>query len=219
MARLLTCAALLAAAIRPVAPEAFASAPTHSRALCSPAARGAACRARLCARAMRHPLSGPRRERASPRSRVIMLSSPLPGNPNAGGAGFKRLTGKKRVVDPVKRAEDWEAWLESLTPEERAVVDESERLNPLERHLFNVTQRMQETGCGEFDAEGKFAEGAAGRSTVWDKDIDGRWMLHQVHANVGACARVLAAQNSPRACERGAWRQRHSAGHTEADSR
>jgi hypothetical protein len=33
-----------------------------------------------------------------PRSRVVMLSSPLPGNPNAGGAGFKRLSGKKRVL-------------------------------------------------------------------------------------------------------------------------
>ena len=173
--------ALLALAMRPVAPEAFV-----------PAWRGIPCSSavpfappQLRARGLRVP----RRERA-PRSRVVMLSeSPLPGNPNAGGAGFKLLSGKKRVIDPVKRDQDWQAWLDSLTPEERETVEENERLSPLNRHLFNVTQRMQETGCGEFDAEGKFVEGSAGRTTVWDKDIDGRWMLHQVSVCARTCHR------------------------------
>ena len=178
MARLLPCA-LFALALRPVAPEAFVPAwrgciQCLSAAPCAPPQRS------LCARGLRVP----RRKRA-PRSRVVMLlESPLPGNPNAGGAGFKLLSGKKRVIDPVKRDQDWQAWLDSLTPEERETVEENERLNPLNRHLFNVTQRMQETGCGEFDAEGKFVMGSAGRTTVWDKDIDGRWMLHQVYVCV-----------------------------------
>jgi len=101
------------------------------------------------------------------------------GNPNAGGAGFRRLTGKRRVVDPVSREEDWEEWLESLSPEERAVVDQNERLNQLDAHLWNNTQRMVDTGCGDFDEEGNFVEGFAGRTTVWDKDPDSRWILHQ----------------------------------------
>jgi len=101
------------------------------------------------------------------------------GNPNAGGPGFKRLTGKRRFVPPEKRKEDWEAWRQTLTPEERATVDENDRLSFLNAHKWNATERMKETGCGEFDEHGNFVEGSAGRSTVWDKDPDGRWVLHQ----------------------------------------
>lgn len=176
--QLLLCA-LLALAMRPVTPVAFVPA-WRGCIQCLSAAPCAPPQNWLCA----HGLRVPRRKRA-PRSRVVMLlESPLPGNPNAGGAGFKLLSGKKRVIDPVKRDQDWQAWLDCLTPEERGTVEENERLNPLNRHLFNVTQRMQETGCGEFDAEGKFVMGSAGRTTVWDKDIDGRWMLHQVYVCV-----------------------------------
>jgi hypothetical protein len=111
------------------------------------------------------------------RAALVVMQSSI-GNPNAGGAGFKRLSGKKKTVDPVRREADTQAWFESLTPEEQQTVRENERLHPIEGN-WNVTQRMIETGCGHFDENGKFIEGFSGRSIVWDKDPDSRWILHQ----------------------------------------
>ena len=129
-----------------------------------------------CARVRKVPRLGVRhRTRVAP---AVMMAEEI-GNPNAGGPGFKRLTGKKRFVSPERREEDWDAWLKTLTPEERAIVDQSERLSFLNADKWNATERMKEMGCGEFDKEGNFVEGSAGRSTVWDEDPDGRWILHQ----------------------------------------
>ena len=137
---------------------------------------------RQCPHSARNPLACPgalRHRYKSVRLHMVLREGEEYGNPNAGGAGFKRLSGKRRVVDPQKREVEWQEWLDSLSPEERATVEENERLTPLNAHEWNVTERAREKGCGFFDENGKFIEGAAGRSTVWDKDPDNRWILHQ----------------------------------------
>ena len=137
---------------------------------------------RQCPHSARNALACPgalRQRYKSVHLHMVLSEGEEYGNPNAGGAGFKRLSGKRRVVDPQKREVEWQEWLDSLSPEERATVEENERLTPLNAHEWNVTERAREKGCGFFDENGKFIEGAAGRSTVWDKDPDNRWILHQ----------------------------------------